>query len=90
MQNGTHFVSYLVFFYLTVMNIIPKMYRNSTLEFLGKLNAKHKWKFGELKNKVVVFPGGTDFMRILVELTKLAMRVILKRNNVDSQVINHM
>lgn len=74
------------------IDFITKSCRNSSLEFLIKLNAKYKLEFGELKNKIVVFPGGADFMRIVVELTKLAMRITLKRNGVtdSSGAISHM
>lgn len=56
--------------------------RNSTLELLNKLNAKYDLGFGEIKNKILIFPGGIEFMRVIHELTRLSMQIILKKNGI--------
>ncbi|XP_031630154.1 augmin complex subunit dgt6-like [Contarinia nasturtii] len=57
-------------------------FRNSTLELLTKLNTKHELGLVEVKNKILIFPGGMEFMRVIYELTRLAMQITLKRNGV--------
>lgn len=59
------------------------LHRNSTLELLNKLNAKYSLGFGEIKNKILIFPGGMEFMRVIYELSRLAMRITLKRNGIN-------
>ncbi|XP_055319309.1 augmin complex subunit dgt6-like [Sitodiplosis mosellana] len=58
-------------------------FRNSTLDLLNKLNAKYELGFGEVKNKILIFPGGMEFMRVIYELTRLSMQIVLKRNGIN-------
>lgn len=60
-------------------------FRNSALEYVNKLNQKYHLKMGEIKSKIVVFPGGVEFMHILFELTQLTLRITIKRNPGYSQ-----
>lgn len=58
------------------------------MELLNKLNARYSLGFGEVKNKILIFPGGMEFMRVIYELSRLSIQLILKRNGVtdlDSQ-----
>lgn len=57
---------------------------NSTLELLNKLNAQYGLGFGEIKFKILIFPGGVEFMRVIFELTRLSMQLILKRNGITN------
>lgn len=61
---------------------IFRFHRNSTLELLVKLNTKYELGLGEVKNKILIFPGGMEFMRVIHELTRLAMQITLKRNGI--------
>lgn len=55
--------------------------RNSTLDFLNKLNTKYSLGLAaNIKNKILVFPGGMEFMRVIYEITRLSMQLLLKRN----------
>lgn len=49
---------------------------------MNKLNVKHNLGFGEVRNKILIFPGGLEFMRVIFELSRLSMQLILKRNGV--------
>lgn len=69
---------------LTVFAPIP-ICRNSTLEYLVKLSTKHNLGFGQLRNQIVVFPGGYEFMKVLHELIKHVMRVVIKKYHQGSQ-----
>lgn len=56
-------------------------FRNAALTFFNECHTNFKWNFGPFKMQVVLFPGGVEFMKIIVELTKIAMRSILKEND---------
>lgn len=73
---------FCLFFVNSDSNSTLFFHRNSTLELLNKLNAKYDLGFGEIKNKILIFPGGIEFMRVIYELTRLSMQIILKKNGI--------
>lgn len=77
LNNFPHFCKALNFHCFSTVN------RNSTIELLNKLNAKYELGFGEVKNKILIFPGGMEFMRVIYELTRLSMQIVLKRNGIN-------
>lgn len=50
------------------------------MEAMNKLNAKYALGLDEIKNKILVFPGGMDFMRVIFEISRLCMQILIKRN----------
>lgn len=56
-------------------------FRNAALSYFNACHSNFKWNFGPFKMQVVLFPGGIEFMKIVVELSKAAMLKILKDND---------
>lgn len=56
-------------------------FRNAALTYFNDCNSHYKWNFGPIRMQVVLFPGGIEFMKIIVELTKTAMRTVLNEND---------
>lgn len=48
------------------------------------MNAQYGLGFGEIKFKILIFPGGMEFMRVIFELTRLSMQLTLKRNGITN------
>lgn len=48
---------------------------------MNECHRKFGWTFGPLKMQIVLFPGGADFMRIVIELSNIAMRTIIRRSS---------
>lgn len=42
---------------------------------------KFGWTSGPFKMQIVLFPGGTEFMKIVIELSNIAMRTIISRSS---------
>lgn len=57
--------------------------RTIVVETLNEWSKKYKWRLTGLtiKMQIVLFPGGIEILKILVELSKSAMRKILQDNN---------
>lgn len=53
-------------------------FRNATLSYINECHSNFKWNIGPFKMQVVHFPGGIEFMKVIVELSKTAMLKILK------------
>lgn len=56
-------------------------FRSSVLVYFNECQKSYKWHFGPFKMQVVLFPGGVEFMKIIAELSLVAMRNILKEND---------
>lgn len=56
-------------------------FRNAALAYFNECQKNFKWNFGPFKMQTVLFPGGLEFMRIVNEITKMAMRTVLKEND---------
>lgn len=56
-------------------------FREKALSYFNECHRNLKWPIGPFQMKVVHFPCGVDFMKIIVELTKLAMHAVLKQND---------
>lgn len=50
------------------------------MEAMNRLNVKYALGLDEIKNKILVFPGGLEFMRLIFEVSRLCMQILLKRN----------
>lgn len=56
------------------------VHSNAALVYFNECCGKFDWHFGPFKMQVVLFPGGIEFMKIMVQLSMIAMRATLKRN----------
>lgn len=56
-------------------------FRSAALTYFNECHSNFKWNFGPFKQAIVLFPGGIDFMKIIVELSKHAMHIVLKENH---------
>ncbi|XP_031618277.1 augmin complex subunit dgt6-like isoform X2 [Contarinia nasturtii] len=56
-------------------------FRNAALAYFNECQKNYKWIFGPFKMQVVLFPGGLEFMKIVNELSKMAMRTVLREND---------
>lgn len=43
--------------------------------------------FGDIKFKILIFPGGMEFMAVVFELTRISMQLILKPNEISNPEI---
>ncbi|XP_055322290.1 uncharacterized protein LOC129578152 [Sitodiplosis mosellana] len=56
-------------------------FRVAVLAYFNECHRNFKWTIGPFKMQVVHFPGGVEFMKIIVELSKAAMHTVLKEND---------
>lgn len=54
-------------------------FRTSTITYLNYLDSKYNLGLENLKTHIVVLPGGTKFMKILLEIIRLVMREEIKK-----------
>lgn len=60
---------------------------------MNECHQKFGWTFGPFKKQIVLFPGGADFMKIVIELSNIAMRTIIRRlstskNSSEAKALN--
>lgn len=51
------------------------------MTYFNECRSEFKWNFGPFKMQIVLFPGGIEIMKIIIELSKLAMLAVLKQND---------
>lgn len=56
-------------------------FRTAAHDYFNECHAQYKWNFGPFKMQVCLFPGGIEIMKIITELTKIAMRTVLKEHD---------
>lgn len=56
-------------------------FRTQALAYFNECHSKYKWNFGPFKMQIVLFPGGIELMKIIIELSKLAMNAVLKQSD---------
>lgn len=56
------------------------IFRTAALTYFNEMHAQFKWHFGPFKMQTVLFPGGIEFMKIIGELSKIAMHTVLKES----------
>lgn len=56
-------------------------FRTQSISYFNECQSTFKWNFGPFKMQTVLFPGGIELMKIIVELSKLAMNAVLKQND---------
>lgn len=54
------------------------IFRSAALTYFNDMHSQYKWPFGPFKMQTVLFPGGNEFMKIISELSKIAMHAVLK------------
>lgn len=64
-------------------------FRTVALAYFNECYKNYKWHFGPFKMQVVLFPGGVEFMKIILELCIVAMRHVLKENDVLHLLNSH-
>lgn len=57
------------------------VFRSAALAYFNDCHSQFKWNFGPFKMQIVLFPGGIEFMKIVIELSKIAMHTVLKNAN---------
>lgn len=56
-------------------------FRTQAIAYFNECRSSFKWNFGPFKMQTVLFPGGIELMKIIIELSKLAMNAVLKQND---------
>lgn len=54
------------------------VFRSTALTYFNDCHSQYKWNFGPFKMQIVLFPGGNEFMKIIIELSKVAMHTVLR------------
>lgn len=80
------FFSFLRYFFVYVLLILCDidaihfflLLSNTALAYFNECCGKYGWNFGPFKMQVVLFPGGIEFMKIVLQLTVVAMQMIVK------------
>lgn len=56
-------------------------FRTAAVDYLNECHKNYKWPVGPFKMQTVLFPGGVEFMKMLVELSKTAMHMVLREHD---------